>query len=104
MSWRGEGGCVELRRVELSEPLLGIHPSFDGAVVLLDDVVQILHRPMPAATAENPFPLNSRDRRRVDGESSSNPGVKQPCALPESHELPGGISDTSAGRRLPVRC
>ena len=40
----------------------------------------------------------------VDLESSSNPGVKQPCAQPESHELPGGISDTSAGRRHPVRC
>ena len=32
------------------------------------------------------------------------PGVKLPSALPQSHEFAGGISDTSAGRRHPVRC
>ena len=55
------------RRLELAESLLGVHSSFDGAVVLLDDVVQVLHGPVPAATAESPFLLNSRDRRGVDG-------------------------------------
>jgi len=39
------------RRLELAESLLGVHSSLDGAVVLLDDVVQVLHRPVPAAKA-----------------------------------------------------
>ena len=55
------------RRLELSESLLGVHSSFDRSMVLLDDVVQVLHGPVPAATAESPFLLNSRDRRGVDG-------------------------------------
>ena len=49
------------RRLQLSESLLGIHSSFDGAVVLLDDVIQVLHGPVPATTAESPFLFNSRD-------------------------------------------
>ena len=49
------------RRLELSKSLLGIHSSFDGAVVLLDDVVQILHWPVTAAMAESPFLLNGWD-------------------------------------------
>ena len=55
------------RRLELSKSLLGIHSSFDGAVVLLDDVIQVLHRPVPATTAESPFLFNSRDCRGVNG-------------------------------------
>ena len=55
------------RRLELSESLLGVHSSFDRSMVLFDDVVQILHGPVPTATAERPFLLNSRDRRGVDG-------------------------------------
>jgi hypothetical protein len=30
------------RGLELSESPLGVHSSFDGAMVLLDDVVQVL--------------------------------------------------------------
>ena len=55
------------RRLELAESLLGVHPSFDRSMVLFDDVVQVLYGPVPAATAESPFLLNSRDRRGVDG-------------------------------------
>jgi hypothetical protein len=55
------------RRMELSESLLGIQSSFDGAVVLLDDVVQVPHWSMPAAAAESPFLLNSWNSRGVDG-------------------------------------
>src|SRR5215469_6252772 len=55
------------RRLELSESLLGIDSSFDGAVVLLDDVIQVLHGPVPATTAESPFLFKSRDCRGVDG-------------------------------------
>ena len=43
-----------LRRLEFSESLLGVYSPFDSAVVLLDDVVQVLHRPMSTASAERP--------------------------------------------------
>ena len=31
-----------LRRLEFSEPLLGVHAAFDRAVILLEDIVQVL--------------------------------------------------------------
>jgi hypothetical protein len=43
------------RRLELAESLLGVHSSFNRSMVLFDDVVQILHGPVPTATAESPF-------------------------------------------------
>src|ERR1700680_644829 len=41
-----------LRRLEFSEPLLGVHPAFDRSVVLLQDIVQVLHRSVPATAAK----------------------------------------------------
>jgi hypothetical protein len=43
------------RGLELSESLLGAHSSLDGAMVLLDRVVQVLHGSVPTATAESSF-------------------------------------------------
>ncbi len=40
--------------VELAKALLGPHSSFDRSIILLQDIVQILNRPMPAATAQGP--------------------------------------------------
>jgi hypothetical protein len=40
-----------LRRLEFSEPLLGVHSAFDRAVVLLQDIVQVLHRSVPTTAA-----------------------------------------------------
>jgi hypothetical protein len=37
------------RGLELSESLLDVHSSFDGTMVLLDDVVQVLHGPVPTS-------------------------------------------------------
>src|SRR5260370_10158831 len=51
------------RRLELSESLLGVPSSFDRSMVLLDDVVQVLHCPVSAATAHRSLLLNSRVRR-----------------------------------------
>jgi len=51
------------RSPKFSESLLGIHSSFYGS----DDVVQILHRPVPAPWRERSFLLNSGDCRGVDG-------------------------------------
>ena len=39
---------------ESSESLLGVDSLFDEAVILLDNVIQILHRPMAAAAPDNP--------------------------------------------------
>jgi hypothetical protein len=31
-----------LRRLEFSEPLLGVHPAFDRVMILLQDIVYVL--------------------------------------------------------------
>jgi hypothetical protein len=46
-----------LRRLEFSEPLLGAHLAFDRAVVLLENVVQILYGSVQATAAKHPFLL-----------------------------------------------
>ena len=40
-----------LRRLEFSEPLLGVHPAFDRSVVLLENVVQVLYGSVPTTAA-----------------------------------------------------
>jgi len=49
------------RHLELAEPLLGVHAAFDRSVVLFQDVVQVLHRSVPAAAAKCPFLLYVRE-------------------------------------------
>src|SRR5713101_7802345 len=46
-----------LRRLEFSEPLLGIHPAFDRSVILLQDIVQVLHRSVRTTAPKYPFLL-----------------------------------------------
>jgi hypothetical protein len=55
-----------LRRLEFSEPLLGVHPAFDRSVVLLQNVVQVLYGSVPATAAKCPFLLYVGDGRAVD--------------------------------------
>jgi len=43
------------RSLELTKPLLGVHSPFDCAMVLLDDVVQILDGSVATPAAERPF-------------------------------------------------
>ena len=43
------------RRVKLAKPLFGLYPSFDRSMVLLQDIVQVLDRPMAAAAAQGAF-------------------------------------------------
>jgi hypothetical protein len=45
-------------RVEFSEALLGVNPAFDRAMVLLDDVVQVLNGSMATLAAQHPSLLN----------------------------------------------
>ena len=48
-------GFVALNRspscLEFSEALLGVHSTFDGSMILFQNVVQVLHRSVPAALA-----------------------------------------------------
>jgi WD40 repeat protein len=53
--------------VELAKPLFGTDTTFDRAVILLDDVIQILHWPVPAPSSHNAFLLNGGDCGSVDG-------------------------------------
>ena len=51
-----QDGLVSLyrspRRLKLAKPLLGLHSSFDRSMILLQDVVQVLDRPMSAAAMQ----------------------------------------------------
>src|SRR5450631_3385662 len=42
-------------RLEFSEALLGVHSTFDGSMILFENVVQVLHRSVSTAVAQRPF-------------------------------------------------
>jgi|SRR5690348_13142854 hypothetical protein len=48
------------RSTELAKALLGLHTAFDRAMILLQDVVQRLHRSMAAAAAPRFLPFSRR--------------------------------------------
>jgi hypothetical protein len=54
------------RRLEFAKPLLGVHSPLDRAMILLDDVVQILDGSVAAPAAERLFLLYVCDGRAVD--------------------------------------
>ena len=54
-----------LRGVERAKALFGLHPPFDRAMVLLQEVIQVLDRAMAAALAQGFFRLHARNRRAV---------------------------------------
>ena len=47
--------------------LTGVDPPLDGAVILLEHVVQIWHRPMPAILGESAFGFELPDGGRIRG-------------------------------------
>src|SRR5258705_10338334 len=47
--------------------LTGVDPPLDGAVVLLEHVVQIWHRPMPTILAQIAFAFELRNGGRIRG-------------------------------------
>src|SRR5260370_19549157 len=53
----------------------GVDPPLDGAVVLLEHVVQIWHRPMPTILAQIAFAFELRNGGRIRGVAV---GVDQP--------------------------
>ena len=50
-------GCLERAKA-----LLGLHPSFDGAMILLEDVVQVLDGSMAATAAQGSFFFHGGNR------------------------------------------
>src|SRR5215469_5935376 len=53
-------------RLEFSEALLAIHSTFDGSMVLFENVVQVLHRSVSTAVAQRLFLLAVRDGGAVN--------------------------------------
>ncbi len=64
-----------------TETLAGVNPPLDGPVVLLQDVIQVRHRPVPAARVQCSFTLELSDRGRVS-------------------RMPIGVDDTRRGMVL----
>src|SRR5271157_181241 len=52
--------------LEFSEALLGIHATFDGSMILFENVVQVLHGSVSTAVAQRPFLLTGGDRGAVN--------------------------------------
>src|ERR1035437_925750 len=52
--------------LEFSEALFGVHSTFDGSMILFENVVQVLHRSVSTAGAQRPFLFSVRDRRAVN--------------------------------------
>src|SRR5664279_50709 len=46
-------------------PRLGVHSTFDGSMILFENVVQVLHRSVSTAVAQRPFLLSVGDRGAV---------------------------------------
>src|SRR5271170_593399 len=53
-------------RPEFSEALLGVHSTFDGSMILFENVIQVLHGSVSTALAQRPFLLTVRDRGTVN--------------------------------------
>src|SRR5271166_2841948 len=50
-----------------TEMLARADPAFDGPVILLQDVVEVLHRSMSAVLLQSTFGFELRNRRRITG-------------------------------------
>ena len=48
-----------------TETLAGVNPPLDGPVVLLQDIIEVRHRPVLAAGVQCSFTLELSNRRRV---------------------------------------
>ena len=52
-------------RLEFSEALLGVHATFDGSMILFENVVQVLYGSVSTTVAQRPFLLTFGDRGAV---------------------------------------
>ena len=53
-------------RLEFSESLFGVHSTFDGSMILFEDVIQVLHGSVSTTMAQCSFLLTVGDRGAVD--------------------------------------
>ncbi len=85
------------RTTELAKMLLGTDPFFGGAVILLQNVVQVLNRPMTAALSQDFFLLGFVNRCRITlglvGINHPWVGMRGVCQRPGKQRL-GGIGRT----------
>src|ERR1035437_5231998 len=59
-------------RLKFSEALFGVHATFDGSMILFENVIQVLHRSVSTAVAQRPFLFSVRsEERRVGKECRS---------------------------------
>jgi hypothetical protein len=88
------------RSLEFAEPLLSLHSPFDRAMVLLDDVVQILDGSVAAPAAERPFLfLNPALRRLCFRQATSETSEVEIDRLTESPSvLPGQVAGRCRSR------
>ncbi|MGA7312553.1 MAG: hypothetical protein WBX22_01160 [Silvibacterium sp.] len=52
-------------RLEFSEALLGVQATFNGSMILFENVIQVLHQSVSTALAQRPFLLTVGDRGAV---------------------------------------
>jgi hypothetical protein len=57
-------------RLEFSEALFGVHSTFDGSMILLENVIQVLRGSVSTTIAQRTFLLTVRDRGAVDRRQS----------------------------------
>ena len=43
------------------------HPAFDGPVILFQNIIEVLHRSMPAILLQSTFGVELHNRRRITG-------------------------------------
>jgi hypothetical protein len=53
-------------RLKFSEALLGVHSTFDGSMILFQNVIQVLHRSVSTAVAQRPLLFSVGDRGAVN--------------------------------------
>ncbi len=57
----GSPGCLEF-----SESLFGVHSTFDGSMILFEDVIQVLHGSVSTTMAQCSLLLTVEDRGAID--------------------------------------
>src|SRR5271170_6602219 len=50
-----------------TEMLAGADPAFDGPVILFENIIEVLHRSMPAILLQSIFGFELHNRRRITG-------------------------------------
>src|ERR1039458_8999923 len=93
-------------RLEFSEALLSVHSTFDGSMILFENVVQVLHGSVSTAVAQRPFLFTVGDRTAVNrcqvGVDHSRLGMdRSPSALRNSR-LAASASRNAASRKSMV--